>query len=103
VLGGVCFVPSPTNPYAEFDDPAAVCFRHLAVAPEAQGRGAGKALVVWCIERAGELGASRLLRHSSPWVPRAHRVYAALGFVRAPELDWVPVPDVPLLGFSRPL
>jgi GNAT superfamily N-acetyltransferase len=103
VLGGVCFVPSADNPYAEFHDPTALSFRHLAVAPEAQGCGAGRALVVWCMERAGQLGATRLLLHSTPWMSRAHRLYESLGFVRAPELDWVPVPEVPLLGFARSL
>jgi hypothetical protein len=33
----------------------------------------------------------------------AHRLYAALGFVRAPELDWRPIPQVELLGFRFPL
>jgi len=33
----------------------------------------------------------------------AHRLYGRLGFVRAPELDWEPVPGIVLLGFRLPL
>lgn len=103
LLGGVCFVPNADNPYHEGDDPESVCFRHLAVATEAQGQGAGRALVDWCITRSVELGAARLVIHSTPWMTRAHRLYEGLGFRRAPELDWVPVPDIPLLGFTLTL
>jgi GNAT superfamily N-acetyltransferase len=103
LLGGVCFVPSADNPYHESDDPASVGFRHLAVATDAQGRGAGRALVTWCIDRGAELGAARMVIFSARWMTRAHGLYEQLGFRRAPDLDWVPVPDVPLLGFTRPL
>jgi hypothetical protein len=34
---------------------------------------------------------------------RAHRLYESFGFVRDPALDWVPVPDIPLLGFRLEL
>jgi GNAT superfamily N-acetyltransferase len=103
VLGGVCFVPSADNPYHETDDPEALCFRHLAVDTAAQGAGAGRALVAWCIDRAVELGAARLVIHSTPWMTRAHQLYESFAFVRDRDLDWVPVPDIPLLGFRLEL
>ena len=41
VVGCVTYVPDLTNPYAEFDDPAAAGFRMLGVDPARQGRGPG--------------------------------------------------------------
>ena len=33
----------------------------------------------------------------------AHRLYERLGFVRTPERDWSPSPDVDLLAYRLPL
>src|SRR5271154_317806 len=52
VLGGVTYVPGPTNPYAEGLKPGEVGIRMLAVSPAAQGRGIGRALVMACLDRA---------------------------------------------------
>jgi GNAT superfamily N-acetyltransferase len=99
VLGGVTYVDDPSNPYAEFSGRDEAGFRMLAVAPEAQGRGVGEALAAACIDLARAAGKRRLVLHSTPWMPAAHRLYRRLGFRRATELDWVPVPEVPLWGF----
>ena len=40
---------------------------------------------------------------SRPDMYAAHRLYERLGFVRAPELDWQPVPDFDLLGYTLEL
>ncbi len=101
LVGGVTFVPGIPNAYAEFDDPDAAGFRHLAVDPVLQGLGAGRVLVGWCVERATRLGRRRVIIHSTPWMTRAHRLYERAGFRRAPELDWRPAPEVPLLGFVK--
>lgn len=100
VIGCVTYVPDITNPYAEFDDPGAAGFRMLGVDPAHQGSGAGRALVEWCVERAVEAGKERLLIHSTPWMVRAHGLYERIGFERRPDLDWVPVPNIQLLGFA---
>lgn len=101
VVGCVTYVPDITNPYAEFDDPGAAGFRMLGVDPARQGSGAGRALVEWCIERAEASGKERILIHSTAWMLRAHGLYERLGFQRRPDLDWVPVPGIQLLGFAR--
>ncbi|HEX7472032.1 MAG TPA: GNAT family N-acetyltransferase, partial [Candidatus Limnocylindrales bacterium] len=41
VFGGAMYVPGPGNPYAEVERDDEAGFRMLAVAPEAQGQGAG--------------------------------------------------------------
>jgi GNAT superfamily N-acetyltransferase len=103
VLGGVTYVRSPASPYAEFDDPTGAGFRALAVAPAAQGKGAGRALVEAVLARAQADGRRRVIIHTTPWMTTAHGLYDRLGFVRRPDLDWTPVPDVPLWGFVREL
>lgn len=77
--------------------------RTLAVAPAARGRGVGGALVDRCLAEAGSAGLTEVVLSSLPQMVPAHRLYAARGFVRRPELDWRPHPDVPLWVFSRPV
>ncbi len=64
-------------------------FRFLAVAPAAQGSGAGRALVQACIDRARRDGARRLIIHSMAFMTTAHQLYERMGFVRRPDLDVV--------------
>jgi GNAT superfamily N-acetyltransferase len=99
VVGGVTYVPDAANVFAEFDDPDAAGFRHLAVDPDVQSTGAGRALVAWCVEQARAAGKKRIIIHSTPWMTRAHEIYLRNGFERRTDLDWQPLPDVPLMGF----
>lgn len=103
VIGCVTYVPGPESPLAEEISDGEAAVRMLGVEPAAQRRGAGRALMDACIERARADGRERLVLHSTPWMTDAHRLYERLGFRRAPERDWSPVPDVPLLGFTLEL
>lgn len=73
--------------------------RALAVAPWAQGRGTGRALMRAVIGQAEAAGVARLLLSTQPAMVTAQRLYRSMGFDRAPELDWEPVPGVTLMGF----
>lgn len=64
-------------------------FRFLAVAPEAQGSGAGAALVTAVLERSRERGCRRIAIHSMDFMTGAHRLYERMGFQRRPDLDVV--------------
>lgn len=99
VLGTATYLPPGPNPLAEHDDPAAASFRMLAIAPEGQGRGLGRRLTEALVDRARADGAARLTIHSAPFMTAAHALYGSMGFTRAPELDWSPVPGIDLLGF----
>jgi ribosomal protein S18 acetylase RimI-like enzyme len=103
VLGCVTFVPDMTSPWAEMVEPGESAVRMLAVDPAAQGRGIGRALLEQCIARGRELGSSALFLHSTPWMVVAHGLYERSGFVRVPERDWRPVPEVPLLAYRLEL
>ncbi|MFP5318228.1 MAG: GNAT family N-acetyltransferase [Acidimicrobiia bacterium] len=98
LLGSITYVPGP-GPYAEFDAPDEAGLRMLVVAPEAQRRGVGTALVRACVDEARRAGKARVSLHTTPAMTGAQRLYEGLGFRRAPERDWVPEPGVQLLGY----
>ena len=87
LMGGVTYVPGPKRAMAEFHDPEGSGIRMLASDPAFQGRGAGRALVQTCIERARQQRRQRIILHSAPAMTRAQSLYLRMGFVRAPELD----------------
>jgi GNAT superfamily N-acetyltransferase len=89
LLGGVTYVGDPSNGWAEFEAEDEAGFRMLAVAPAARGRGAGRALVEACIERARRDGKSRLSLLTTANMESAHRLYERLGFHRSPESDMI--------------
>jgi GNAT superfamily N-acetyltransferase len=103
LLGGATYVSGVDNPLAEFHDASGAGLRMLAVAPDAQGRGVGEALVRACMDRARADGRTRLLLHTTSWMPAAHRLYARLGFHRDPARDWSPIPEVPLIAYTLEL
>lgn len=70
-------------------------FGSLAVAPEARGRGVGRALVAACVARAAGSGAPVLAIHTSAPMTAARRLYVAAGFRRAPALDLLASAVVP--------
>ncbi|MFJ3225595.1 GNAT family N-acetyltransferase [Streptomyces sp. NPDC086783] len=95
VLGGVTYVPSAGNAMAELARPGEAEIRMLAVAPRARGRGAGEALVRACVDRARATeGCVRVVLSTQRTMRAAHRIYERLGFVRTPERDWNPVPEL---------
>jgi predicted N-acetyltransferase YhbS len=97
VLGSVLFV-EPGSQYAELSRAGEAEFRMLAVDPAAQGRGVGRALVQACVDRARTTGCTAVVICVRDFAMPAQKLYAALGFVRVPELDWSPLPDVKLLA-----
>lgn len=63
--------------------------RLLAVKPECRGKGVGKAMTRFCIDRASQLGRKAVILHTTRIMQTAWAMYAALGFVRLPEIDFV--------------
>ena len=91
------------SPYAEVSVPGEAEFRMLAVAPEARGQGVGAALVSTCLELARAAGSTALALCSLEAMHTAHRIYERIGFTRAPERDWQPVPGLTLVAYLLPL
>ncbi|GAB3688707.1 GNAT family N-acetyltransferase [Angustibacter aerolatus] len=101
VVGTVTYALSGT-PSAELSAPwpDAAELRALGVAPAARGRGVAEALVRACVDRARSEGRGRILLSTQTQMHAAQRLYGRLGFVRRPDLDWVPEPGVDLLGYE---
>lgn len=75
-------------------------FRMLAVAPAMQRRGVARVLVEHCFALAREAGMSGMVLSTLTEQAKAHPLYASLGFERAPDRDWSPVPGVDLLAYA---
>jgi ribosomal protein S18 acetylase RimI-like enzyme len=105
VVGGVTFVPHG-GPMADIAGEGEAEIRMLGVAPDAQGRGAGTALMRECLARAASTrsagagaGTRRVVLSTQTVAHGSHRLYERLGFVREPSRDWTPVPGVDLLCY----
>ena len=98
MLGTVTYVPGP-GPYAESEREDEAGFRMLAVAPWAQGRGVGRALVEACIARARAEGRSAIAILTRPSMRTAHKLYETLGFERDKAADWEFEPGEWLWGY----
>ncbi|MGW0512168.1 GNAT family N-acetyltransferase [Streptomyces olivaceoviridis] len=106
LLGGVTFARSG-GPMTDIAGPGEAEIRMLAVAPAARGQGVGEALVRACVERARATeGCVRVVLSTQRTMHTAHRIYTRLGFARAPERDWNPLPgrdDITLLAYELTL
>jgi ribosomal protein S18 acetylase RimI-like enzyme len=100
LFGGVTYVRGPDDPYSEELSDGEAGMRMLAVDPAKQGRGAGKALVQACLNRAGAAGRERLVLHTGTWMPTAIAMYEKMGFARRRGLDFTPVPGIDLIAYA---
>jgi ribosomal protein S18 acetylase RimI-like enzyme len=102
LVGTATFCPYG-SPHAEISGPDEAEFRMLAVDPDHEGQGIGRALISYCEDRARSLGLHRLVLSVIVHNEKAARLYERLGFVRAEHRDWRPVPDVHLLVWEKAL
>ena len=77
--------------------------RALAVSPDAQGRGVGRALLRAVIERARKMGVRHLVLSTQSGMDAARRLYTEAGFSRLPDRDWSPAPGFTLLAYGLAL
>jgi GNAT superfamily N-acetyltransferase len=106
ILGAVLLYPAGAA-FPRRDDAAGIVkwpeVRLLAVEPAARGQGVGNALMQACIQRARAAEAEALTLHTTPMMAAAMRLYARLGFVHVPELDFEPAPGLTVRGFRLTL
>ena len=62
--------------------------RMLGVSPDARRRGAARALMEACIERARAAGKRRMTLDTAPEMTAAQRLYEGMGFRRLEDLVW---------------
>ncbi|MDH6112731.1 ribosomal protein S18 acetylase RimI-like enzyme [Kitasatospora sp. MAP12-15] len=99
VLGCVTFAVGGTE-WADIATPQEGEIRMLAAAADARGRGVGESLVRACVARSRELGLTGMAFSTRPAMSAAHRIYERVGFLRTPERDWRPRPDIELWVYS---
>ncbi len=102
-LLGTVTDPPPGSRFREIGGDDEGEFRMLAVAPEAPGRGVGAALVGFLLDRYRQRGLRGVALSTLAEMTTAHRIYERLGFTRAPEHDWSPLPGVRLIAFHLDL
>ncbi|MFC5662501.1 GNAT family N-acetyltransferase [Kitasatospora misakiensis] len=98
VLGCVTFAVGGTT-WADIATPEEGEIRMLATAAAARGRGVGEALVRAALARSRELGLAGMAFSTQQEMRAAHRIYERVGFERAPERDWSPVPGIDLMVY----
>ena len=102
VLGTVMLQPWPrAGEIAQ--GPHEAEMRALAVAPQARGRGVGRALVVAVTELARQRGVRQLVLLTQQQMLPAQRLYRDAGFRRLPDRDLSPRPDLLLLAYGKEL
>jgi GNAT superfamily N-acetyltransferase len=100
VLGAVTFYPPhagvhyPTEVDHQDFPPEWAAFRLLGVHPDARGRGLGRKLTEECLRRAAEHGAPVVGLHTLSMMETAGKLYVRMGWVRAPEWDIHPLPNL---------
>jgi ribosomal protein S18 acetylase RimI-like enzyme len=103
VLLGTVVYAAPGSPWRDLgvgDEPE---IRMLGVRAAARDRGVGEALVRACVARAKAAGSPRLVLSTTPEMVTAHRLYTRLGFVRVPDRDWTPRPELALIAYALEL
>ena len=68
--------------------------RLLGVRPAYRGKGVGRALMDECVRRCRRSGVRTVGLHTSDMMAVAQRMYERMEFVRVPEFDHRPRPDV---------
>jgi GNAT superfamily N-acetyltransferase len=102
LLGSLTYVPGP-GPQASIAREGEAEFRTLVVDPKAQGRGVGRGLVRWAVDRATREGYRRMVLSTMPWMHVAHGLYERMGFVRTPDRDWHPRPEIDCWSYALDL
>lgn len=102
VLGTITL--EPFDPCVELArDDTEADLRAFAVAPDAQGQGVGRDLLLAIIGRARERGLRRLRLCTRLEMRAAQHLYDAAGFSRTPDLDFEPVPGLILRAYELTL
>jgi ribosomal protein S18 acetylase RimI-like enzyme len=102
LLGTITLEPfDPSSELAR--DESEADLRAFAVAPQGQGRGVGRSLLLAVIERADKRGLRCLRLCTNPVMQAAQHLYETTGFSRTPNLDWSPGPGLTLRAYELAL
>lgn len=102
LVGSVTLYLNSRQSYQDWPDDWAVV-RLLAVLPDYRGRGIGRALMEECRRRCRRSGGSTIGLHTTDVMFIARDLYEHMGFVRAPEYDFHPRPEVVVKAYRLDL
>lgn len=101
-LGTITLEPfGPASELARDETEADI--RAFAVAPQTQGQGVGRKLLLAVIECAEKRGVRRLRLCTQSAMNAAQHLYTTTGFSRTPDLDFEPVPGITLRAYELAL
>jgi GNAT superfamily N-acetyltransferase len=104
IIGSVLFFPPASDAYGGVAEATSWPeVRLLAVAPAERGQGVGHSLMLECVRRGQQAGATALSLHTMDMMQSAMQLYTRMGFQRAPERDFCPAEGVVIKGFILPL
>jgi GNAT superfamily N-acetyltransferase len=102
ILGTITLEPfGPASELARDETEADV--RAFAVAPQAQGQGVGRKLLLAVIQCAWQRGVRRARLCTRPPMRAAQHLYETTGFTRTPDLDFEPAPGLTLQAYELAL
>ena len=103
IVGSATFYPARLKRTQSEWPPEWTGARLIAVLPERRGRGIGKAIVEECIRISREQNAAAFALHTTPYMELARGMYERMGFVRVPEYDFHPRPELTVMAYKYDL
>ena len=103
IAGSATFYPARLKRTQSEWPPEWTGARLIAVLPERRGRGIGKAIVEECIHISRDQNAAAFALHTTPYMELARGMYERMGFVRVPEHDFHPRPEMTVMAYKYDL
>ena len=103
ILGAVTFYPDGSLSEGEGWPRGWAGIRLLAAHPRYRGQGVGKVLMLECLRRCRERRIRTVGLHTTEVMAVARSMYERMGFVRVPEHDFTPAPDVVVMAYRLEL
>ena len=99
LVGAVTFYPDASQSEQQMWPSGWAGLRLLAVHPKARGMGIGRVLMDECLRRSRLLAVPTLGLHTTEMMSVARGMYERMGFVRVPEFDFHPRPQVVIMAY----
>jgi ribosomal protein S18 acetylase RimI-like enzyme len=77
--------------------------RLLGVHPDFRGQGIGRALMEECLRRCRKAATRTIGLHTTGMMAVAQEMYERMGFIRVPEFDVKPRPDIVVMAYKLQL
>ncbi len=103
IVGSATFYPARLKRTQSEWPPEWTGARLIAVLPERRGRGIGKAIVEKCINISRDQKAAAFALHTTPYMELARGMYERMRFVRVPEYDFHPRPELTVMAYKYDL